>query len=154
MDKARMGTAPTSGEGMTDHDEPNCDPTVDCKFVGPRDCPCRCHSVASEDDNERAVDPQERTSGATFMVNMTAFRCIDIIGTFTPLYECNRCSAVVTDPERHLARAANLRARQDEVERLREDCAEWERLHDQAERLCARCGSELDHSEPEGTHGR
>ena len=30
---------------MTDHDEPNCDPTVDCKFVGPRDCPCRCHNA-------------------------------------------------------------------------------------------------------------
>lgn len=27
----------------TEHDEPNCDPSVDCKFVGPRDCPCRCH---------------------------------------------------------------------------------------------------------------
>lgn len=28
---------------MDEHDEPNCDPTVDCKFVGPRDCPCKCH---------------------------------------------------------------------------------------------------------------
>lgn len=28
------------------HDEPNCDPSVDCKFVGPRDCPCRCHKAA------------------------------------------------------------------------------------------------------------
>lgn len=31
-----------------------------------------------------------------------------------------------------------------EVERLKADNAEWERLHDHAERLCARCGRELE----------
>lgn len=31
-----------------------------------------------------------------------------------------------------------------EVERLRAENAEWEKLHDEAERLCARCGRELD----------
>lgn len=42
------------------------------------------------------------TSGATFIVGQVNFRCIDIIGTETPLFECNVCTSVVTDPMRHL----------------------------------------------------
>jgi hypothetical protein len=53
-----------------EHDEPNCDPAVDCKFVGPRDCPCRCHSVASEAENERpsddAIAEQQRMTTAYY----------------------------------------------------------------------------------------
>lgn len=56
------------------------------------------------------------TSGATFMVGTVAFRCIDIIGTFTPLYECNRCTAVITDPSRHLERAVCADALNNEID--------------------------------------
>lgn len=47
----------------------------------------------------------EDTTGAMFMVERANFHCIDIIGMRTPLFECNHCTAVVTDPGRHLARA-------------------------------------------------
>lgn len=57
-------------------------------------------------------------TGATFMVGTTAFHCIDIIGTHTPLFECNRCTAVVTDPDRHLGRAPCG----DDIEGMRELC--------------------------------
>ena len=43
------------------HDEPNCDPSVQCKFVGPRDCPCRCH------DGAYLLDLPERPSVASLL---------------------------------------------------------------------------------------
>jgi hypothetical protein len=58
-----------------DHDEPNCDPVADCRFVGPRDCPCRCH-----------VDPDraERTTPATAgFVDVDPTRTFLVFGAFT-----------------------------------------------------------------------
>ena len=45
---------------------------------------------------------ETETGGSPFLVDQTTFRCIDIIGTQTPLFECNVCTSVVTDPKRHL----------------------------------------------------
>jgi hypothetical protein len=41
------------------------------------------------------------TDGSVFMVRDTAFRCIATVPP-TALFECNTCTAVVTDPDRHL----------------------------------------------------
>lgn len=54
--------------GAEAHDEPNCDPSVDCKFVGPRDCPCRCHAscqygVLNDRCGAPATTKRERPNG-------------------------------------------------------------------------------------------
>ena len=48
------------------------------------------------------IKPALATSGAAFIVGQVNFRCVGILGTETPLFECNVCTSVVTDPERHL----------------------------------------------------
>lgn len=49
----------------------------------------------------------------------------------------------LTEPER-LRYIAQARRLGQHVERLRAENAEWEKLHDQAERLCARCGADME----------
>lgn len=41
------------------------------------------------------------TNGSAFNVRDVTFRCIATLSE-VPLFECNRCTAVVTEPERHL----------------------------------------------------
>jgi hypothetical protein len=96
------------------HDEPNCDPSVDCKFVGPRDCPCRCHF-----DTRRGCA-------------MTDTELAEIERDHAGHEACNEGRLII------------------EVRRLRDELrsATWlvER-YEAAERLCARCGKELDGSQ-------
>ena len=47
-------------------------------------------------------DWQDRLSGKPFNINTTTFRCIEIIGLSTGVFECNICTSLVSDPERHL----------------------------------------------------
>ena len=47
-------------------------------------------------------DWQDRLSGHSFNVDTTTFRCVEIIGVSTGVFECNTCSSLVSDPERHL----------------------------------------------------
>lgn len=47
-------------------------------------------------------DWQDRLSGHPFNVETTTFRCIEIMGVSTGVFECNTCTSLVSDPERHL----------------------------------------------------
>lgn len=44
----------------------------------------------------------DRLSGAPFNIKQTTFRCIGVVGLSTFMYECNNCTSLVTDPDRHL----------------------------------------------------
>lgn len=102
------------------------------------------------------------TSGATFIVGQVNFRCIDIIGTETPLFECNVCTSVITDPKRHLRQnncevptspaGSACRACQHEavvnvprlIEELRVARAEVERLQDEYQAEVGRLQAEVE----------